>query len=325
LALWSSVAGAEEIWVVNQQTARLDIIDGESLEVVAEVETGVKPHLITMSPDEKRAYVANLRSGDISIVDAVAKRTIRTIPAGRTAHEVDVSPDGRLLLAAIRGEDAITFYDAASLERLRTLPIGKGPAMAVFTPDGRRAYVANGDATVAIVDVGQMAVVARIANVGGWGALLAITPDGERLIVTGAYRTGSGEWTGNTYSIIDTRTATVVAEGTAGQVPHGVAITPDGRWALIANRLSNDLTVVDMAAGRTAGTIADVGDTPSIVAVSHDGRQAFVTLSGPRAAEDPPGRLSGKDAGLAIVDLATRKVIKTLRLGGDPYGVAVRR
>jgi len=44
-------------------------------------------------------------------------------------------------------------------------------------------------------------------------------------------------------------------------------------------------------------TIAEIGDKPAFVDVSPEGRYAFVTLIGERAAGDPPNRLSGRSPG----------------------------
>ena len=85
---------------------------------------------------------------------------------------------------------------------------------------------------------------------------------------------------------------------------------------VIANRISNSLTVVDVRSGRVVDTIAEIGDKPSSVALSSDGRRAFVALIGKRAPGDPPQRLSGKDAGVAIIDLG-----KGGRLGPSAWGV----
>ena len=73
---------------------------------------------------------------------------------------------------------------------------------------------------------------------------------------------------------------------------------------MIVNRVSNSLTVVDVRSGQVADTITEVGDKPSSIALSSDGRRAFVVLIGERAPEDPPQRLSGKDAAVAVIDLA---------------------
>jgi len=312
----SSPAQAYEIWVTNQRTNKVQVINGKSLKVVAEIETGVKPHNITMNHNGTRAYVANLKSGNFVVIDTASRKIVKTVPAGKTTHHVSVSPDDRRLFVTIRGENAVTVYDARSIERLKMIPVGKGPAMAMFTPDGKRAYETNGrDRSVSIIDTSSLEVIGTITGVGGWTTASVMSPDGK-LIVTGTE--------GDKYSVIDTATDRLVAEEPSGKDPHGVVLEPDGKHALITNLLSNDVSRVDVASGKIMDTISEVGDKPSNIAVSPDGKRAFVTLIGERVASDPEGRLSGKDAGVSVIDLASKKVIAVIPLGGDPYDLAVR-
>jgi len=86
----SLTAGAYEVWVTNQQTNKVQVLDGASLQVVDEISAGEKPHNLTFSKDGKRVYVANLRSNGVTVIDAAAKKTVATISAGKTTHAVGV-------------------------------------------------------------------------------------------------------------------------------------------------------------------------------------------------------------------------------------------
>jgi YVTN family beta-propeller protein len=313
----SLTASAYEIWVTNQRTDRIQILTGTSLRVVDEIPAGEKPHNITFSKDGKTAYVANLRSNNVTVVDAIAKRYVATIPAGKTTHYVAISPDQSLLLVVNRGDETITVVEAASLKQLAVLPVGKRPNMAVFTPDGKRAYVSNsGDGSLSILDAQTLTVSETIRGVGRDISSIAITPDGRKLVVI-----ATGE---DKYLMIDTATRRPIAQGSTGRDPRSLALTPDGGQVVIVNRVSNSLTVVDVRSGQVTDTITEVGDKPSSIALSADGRRAFVVLIGERAPEDPPQRLSGKDAAVAVIDLANRRKITTVRLGGDPYAIGIR-
>lgn len=317
LSAASGTAQAYEVWVTNQRADKIHILDGTSLKVLGEITTGGKPHNLTFSKDAKTAYVADLRPNNVSVLDAVAKRSVATIPAGKTTHYVAVSPDQRLLLVVSRGDETVTAVDAGSLKQLGVIRVGNHPNMAVFTPDGKRAYVTNSaDASLSVLDIPTLKVAETLGGVGRDVSSMAISPDGRKLIMI-----ATGE---NKYLILDTATHRTIAEGSTGQDPRSLALTPDGKHAVIANRVSNSLTVVDMDSGRVTDTIGEVGDKPSTVAVSPDGQRVFVALIGARAPGDPPQRLSGKDAGVAAIDLAARRKTAAVRLGGDPYAVAVR-
>jgi YVTN family beta-propeller protein len=76
-----------------------------------------------------------------------------------------------------------------------------------------------------------------------------------------AYITNSGS---NTVSVIDTATNTLVGSPIAvGNLPYGVAVTPDGRRVYVANYYSNTVSVIDTATNAVVGTRIPVGVSPA--------------------------------------------------------------
>jgi YVTN family beta-propeller protein len=137
----------------------------------------------------------------------------------------------------------------------------------VLSPDGTRLYaVMSGTGEVVAIDTAKGAVAGRAA-VGEVPRGIAITPDGARLYVTNSWA--------DTISEVDTAKMQVLRTLPAGFEPTGIAF--DGRGALyVANRLGNDVTVVDVAAGAVARhLIAATG--ASYATASADGARIFVT------------------------------------------------
>lgn len=104
--------------------------------------------------------------------------------------------------------------------------------------------------------------------------------------------------------------------------PNGEAPASGGPVIYVTNEESNEITLID---GRTDTAIANifVGKRPRGVKVSADGKSLFVALSG--SPMSPPGtdesKLPPPDRaadGVAIVDLASRRVMRTLSTGDDP-------
>jgi YVTN family beta-propeller protein len=113
--------------------------------------------------------------------------------------------------------------------------------------------------------------------------------------------------TSNTVSVIDTAANTVEAATIpVGTSPRGVAITPDGKHAYIANLISNAVSVIDTA--MKAATIP-VGDDPFLVAVAPDGKHAYVT------------NLTSNN--VSVIDTASDTVTATARVGRNPVGVDI--
>src|SRR5437667_594727 len=127
-------------------------------------------------------------------------------------------------------------------------------------------------------------------------ALLAIPAQAQNF----AYVTSSS----NTVSVIDTASNTVVATVAVGSGPLGVAITPDGNRAYVANLFDNTVSVIDTAKKTVVATVA-LGNGPLAVAITPDGTRAYVT-GGP----------------VSVIDTASNTVVATV---ADPnaYGVAI--
>ncbi len=115
---------------------------------------------------------------------------------------------------------------------------------------------------------------------------IAFTPDGHRAVVTSAEA--------DIVSILDTARLTrrlqqvpaeelanrldsaltfVIARLGTGHNPTSVAVSPDGRWAYVANRLDDSLTVLDLAQAKVSSTIGLGG--PKEITPMRRGEQLF--------------------------------------------------
>ena len=137
-------------------------------------------------------------------------------------------------------------------------------------------------------------------------ALLAIPAHAQ----TFAYVTNQSD---GTVSAIDTATNTVVANITVGVIPVGVAITPDGTQAYVANFGSHfvsdgTVSVIDTATNTVVATIP-VGANPFGVAITPDGTRAYV--------------VSEESGTVSVIDTSTNTVVATITVGVNPVGVAI--
>ena len=94
--------------------------------------------------------------------------------------------------------------------------------------------------------------------------------------------------------------------------------------AYVTNEDSQELTVIDTRTDSAVASIA-VGTRPRGVRVSQDGRTVFVALSGspkcpPTMPDEECEKLKADKSkdGVAVVDVATRKVTRVLPGGSDP-------
>jgi YVTN family beta-propeller protein len=80
-----------------------------------------------------------------------------------------------------------------------------------------------------------------------------VTPDGAFVYVTNI--------AGNTVSVIDTATDTIVATVPVGDRPFGVAVTPNGAFVYVTNADGGTVWVIDTASTTVIATVP-VGGFP---------------------------------------------------------------
>ena len=115
--------------------------------------------------------------------------------------------------------------------------------------------------------------------------------------------------TGNTVSVIDTATNTVVGSPIrVRNQPTSVAVTPDGTRAYVTNRGSGSVSVINTVTNAVLATVL-VGRQPIGVAVTPDGTCVYVTNFASNT--------------VSVIATATNTVVATIMVGGFPFGVAI--
>jgi YVTN family beta-propeller protein len=110
-----------------------------------------------------------------------------------------------------------------------------------------------------------------------------------------------------------------------GQYPLILAMSPDGRYVYSANRNSNSVSVIRTGLDTVVATVQNVGPQPHGIDITADGRFAYVSCENVTAAVPPHHPTSGSKVPgfVAVVDLATNQVVKTIEVGAFAAGVAV--
>lgn len=222
-------------------------------------------------------------------------------------NSVAVTPDERLALVTANQRpnpqepgrlapgNALSVIDlTANPPRIAaTLPTGAAPAGVSINRAGTMALVANraeGSISIYRIHHGQVTPHGKvdIGPVSAEVSHVAFTPDGRHALVT-----RNGDHMLNVLQIDGERVVKLDREITTGVRPYGLSVSPDGRWAVVANlgRGTGDadtVSLVDLTREpyRVADTIS-VGQTPEGITASPDGRHVAVTVM--NGSNKPPG------------------------------------
>ena len=88
-----------------------------------------------------------------------------------------------------------------------------------------------------------------------------------------------GNFKDNTVSVIDTVAEKVVATIPVAAGPHGIVISPDGRWVYVCGDGSSAVSVIDTLTDSVARTI-EVGKGPHGNRLTADGKILLVAVNG---------------------------------------------
>jgi len=97
----------------------------------------------------------------------------------------------------------------------------------------------------------------------------------------------------------------------AGMVPGAVPAMAQSGTLLVANQGDHTLSLIDAAAGKQIAAVPVGGVTGHEVAVSADGKLAFVPIYG----DSGVGRAGTDGSSMSVIDLAARKVVGTVDFG----------
>jgi YVTN family beta-propeller protein len=201
---------------------------------------------------------------------------------------------------------------ALAIAELAILATASTAVAAPFT------YVVSGSAAdrLAVIDTTtQVLLPATVATGGREPRGVALTPRGDVLLVTNLYRaSSSGSFGPGSMSVIETASYRILWTLDRGMGAGGVAVSPDGRHAVVANTQEGTVSVVDVNASVVKATIPVAG-TPVGVATSPDGQVAYVAAHALTFIA-----LEGNPAAIATISFPQRTMAGT----GSPSTTAAR-
>lgn len=313
---------AGQLFVTNERSGDLSIIDLATERVVATVPLGKRPRGIQVSPDHTLLYVAlsgspiappgvdektlpppDKQADGIGIVDVKTRTLLKILPGGSDPEQLAVSADGRWLFVANEDVGQASVIDAVTGKTLYIVKVGGEPEGVNLRPDGKVVYVTSEeDGEVFVIDAVAPKSIAKFA-VGPRPRSTAFLPDSSRAYVTSE--------NGGSLSVVDAMTHRVLSTiQLTGELirPMGAVASGDGRFLFVSTGRGKRLVVIDTATNQPTASI-EVGDRPWGLAVSPDGMRAY-TANGP-------------SNDVSIVDVASRTVKARIKVGEGPWGVAL--
>jgi YVTN family beta-propeller protein len=310
------------LMVVNKGGNTMSILDLDLNTELTRIPTGEGSHEVAVSPDGKIAVVCNYGNqtpnNSLTIIDIAQKSSIKKIDLGiyQRPHGIEfIAPEEVIVTSEVaQALIKVNIKTDAVTEVVKTNQEGSH-IVAYCKADGK-AYVANRrSGSVSVVDVkGNKLLKTIVLKPGTEG--LDISPNGKELWVANQID--------STVTIINAQTFKEEALLYAHQNAIRVKFLPNGKYSLISNAKTGNVSVYDVAARRLIKDI-DLFNLDKGI----EGLEKEKDLKNPPIPVGITTHPSGKFVyiaavnygAIAVIDTANWEVVATIRAGASPDGL----
>ena len=287
-----SHASDYQIFVSNEKSGDITVIDGTDFKVVASIPVGKRPRGIHASPDGKTLYVA--LSG--TPIGAPPKLDAAGNPVFEKGHDDDDDA-----AKSDKAADGMGIVDIEQRKLLRKIPVGSDPEQFALSKDGTRIYISNEDISAASILDATTGKVVMITPVSREPEGAGVRPDGKVFYIT-------CETAGDVFAI-DTETGKVLGKIQVHPRPRSIDFLPDGTRAFVPSESVGELNVIDSMAQTLIKTITlPKGSRPMTVKVAPDGKKVYVS--------------TGRAGTICVLDANSYELLTTIKVGARPWGIA---
>lgn len=309
------------LYVTNERSGSLSVIDGASGKITATVPLGKRPRGLKLSPDGKLLYVAlsgspiagpgvdesKLPPADkgadgIGVVDLQQLKLTKILRGVSDPEQLAVGHDGKHLYIASEDTGQAIVIDAQSGARVAALPVGGEPEGVTLSPDGRFVYVTSeSDHKISVIDTASQRVVTQFV-VGNRPRFIEFTRDGARAFVSNELDASISVVDAKAHKVVDT----FKLSGGPLIRPVGLIATSDGKRLYAVTGRGGTVVELDANTGKQLAS-AEVGQRPWGLALSPDNRRLY-TANGP-------------SNDVTVLDAASLKVLGHIPVADGPWGV----
>ena len=261
--------------------------------------------------------VVNQGDYTMSIIDPATGRTLGAVPTGSVTghgHEVAVSPDGRTAYVPIYGNTGvgkpgtngkkILAIDIGSRKVIGNINFAHGvrPHLPIYDARRNVLYVTTElKDSISIIDPKTLKIIGSVPTGQAQSHMFTMSSDGKR-----GYTANVGP---GTVSVLDLTKRKVVTIIPISRETQRISISPDNSMVFTSDQTKPQLAVIDTATDKIKTWVPMAG-TGYGTASTRDGRWLLVAMP--------------KMNGVAVVNLRTLKVARTIQTCGSPQEILMQ-
>ncbi len=251
--------------------------------------------------------VLNKEDAILAIVDPGTRKVVARIPTGEGPHEMAVSADGKLAFVANYGSrtpgSTLSVFDLVAQKELHRVDLGvlRRPH-GIYVAGGKAYFTAETNKLIGRYDPATNQVDWLLGTGQNSTHMVMVSQDLDHI-----YTANIGS---DSITILDRAAAAAGWNATVvpvGKGPEGMDLSPDGQQLWTAHSRDGGVSIIDLASRKVVETFSAGTRRSNRIKFTLDGKRALI---------------SDLDGGeLVVLDVATRKQIKRLKLGKTPEGI----
>ena len=297
------VNAKDRIFVTNERSNNVSVINAESLTVENTIEVGDRPRGIGLSPDKSELYIAVSEENKIVVVDPNTLKILREFEAGSDPETFGVHPNGNIYIS--NEDDAkATVFDPKTGKQIAEIRVGLEPEGVAVSPDGERVIVTSESSNM-------LHIIKTPENIIESNILVGSRPRAAVFNNSGDIAYATAEISGEVVKvdIVKGKIIQTASTGDSKSKPKDVILSKDENVIYVAGGRANKVIVMDANTLEIIKGIP-VGKRVWGLAMSSDGGRIFTT--------------NGVSGTVSVIDTIKNEVIKTIEVGKFPWGVVVR-
>src|SRR5882672_4285770 len=274
------------VYVSNERSGDISVIDGATDAVVATFKAGKRPRGIHATPDGQRVFVtlsgsprmapgidenrapADKTADGLGVIDPSARKLIDRWHVGSDPEQFAISKDGKFAFIANEDDASASIVDLSSGQSHGKIKVSEEPEGMGVNPASGEVYVTcEGKGEVFAIDPDQQRVIAKI-DTGGRPRSVAFLPNGSR-----AYAACEN---GGYIAVIDANSHKLLTkiQLPTGSLPMGTAVSKDGKELYVSTGRGNAVAIIDTQKNELATTIP-VGNRAWGIALDPSGSKLY--------------------------------------------------
>ncbi|CAN5461589.1 hypothetical protein BH18THE1_BH18THE1_06260 [soil metagenome] len=244
-----------KLYVANQFSNTISVIDTEKSEVEANIDVGNSPYDVDVNPFSNRIYASNRESNTVSVIDGFTNKVLTELLVGNSPVGIGINLATNWIYVANFDSKTISKIDPIDNKVKESLKYASSPYDIIVNPHTNKVYVSDfGKNSVLVLD-GNNDTLVSIISVGSKPSVLGINTQTNTIYVS--------NFLNHSISAINGTSNKIETNIKVGDNPVGIAVNPRTNKIYVNNLADNSVSVIN---GTTNKVIENISLEPAIIA-----------------------------------------------------------